>query len=256
MQTKHFAAAVLIASALAGACVVHQIDEPPLSGPSDVSTSMLVTANPDTLKLGVSPFAAGDSAQVVIQVFNTDGTPSRNRVVRVDILVGTAFVDCGTLASHDLVTGSDGRAVTVFTAPAQPPWMPQPECGAFSPGNTITIVASVIGTNAEVAIQRTAKIRMLLPTIIQIPGGVFVNFTVSPATAAVSQEITFADSGSTAAIGCSITGYQWTWSDGIKKTGPVVQHDFLPAGTYTATLTVTDSCGNLGSKTTSVVITP
>jgi chitodextrinase len=255
MQMKRFAAAVLIASALAGACVVHQTDVPPLSGPSDVSTSMAITANPDTIKLGVSPFAPGDSAQIVIQVFNTDGTPSRNRVIRLDILVGSAFVDCGTLASHDLVTGSDGRAVTVFTAPAQPPWMPQPECGAFTPGNTVTIVASVIGTNAQVSIQRTAQIRMLLPTIIQNPGSIFVNFTISPPTAKVTEEITFADSGSMAAIGCSITGYQWTWSDGIKKTGPVVMHDFSPAGTYTATLTVTDSCGNVSAKSASVVIT-
>jgi PKD domain len=254
MDIKRFAAAVIVAGLAAGACTVHQTEEPALAGPSDLATSVNVTATPDTLKLGVSPTALGESSQVVVQMWGPDGAPAKNRAVRVDIAVGNSFTDCGQLSVRDLVTGNDGRAATVFTAPTQP--LPQPECSNFSPGGTVTIVATPVGTNYQTASQRTATIRMILPNVIQGPGGMAVNFTISPPTAKATDEVTFSDAGSTGAVGCSAMLFQWYFSDGITKTGASVQHDFTPAGTYTATLVVTDSCGNQASKTASIAITP
>jgi hypothetical protein len=254
MDIKRFAAAIFVASAAAAACTVHQTETPALAGPSDLATSVDVTATPDIVKLGMSPTAPGESSQVLVQVFGPDGKPSKNRAVRVDIAVGNSFADCGQLSVRDLVTGNDGRAATVFTAPAQP--LPQPECSNFSPGGTVTIVATPVGTNYQASSQRTATIRMILPNVIQGPGGMAVNFTISPPTAKATDEVTFTDAGSTGAVGCSPMLFQWYFSDGITKTGSPVQHDFTPAGTYTATLVVTDSCGNQASKTASLTITP
>ena len=254
MQMKRFAAAVLVASALAGACAVHQTEEPPLAGPSDLATNTQVTATPDTIKLGVSAASPGESSQIVVQMYGPDGAPAKNRQVRVDVAVGANYADCGTLALHDLVTGSDGRAATVFTAPSQP--LPQPDCANFAPGGTVLVVATPIGTNYQATSQRTASIRMIMPTVIVPPGAPTVSFSVSPTTAAAGAEISFSDAGSTAAAGRTLTTFQWDFSDGITKFGRFVQHDFSPAGTYTATLTVIDDIGNQNSKTATVVITP
>jgi len=261
MQTKRFAAALLIAGGLAAGCAVHQTEEPQLAGPSDVATSMRVTATPDLLKLGMSPTVAGESSQVLAQVFGPDGKPQANTRLRVDIATQLSdgswvLADCGELSARDLVTGSDGRAATVFTAPAQPPWMPQPACANFSPGSAVRIVAAIGNNNAQIANERTADIRMILPALLPMPGGMTVNFTVNPTTAKAGDEVAFTDSGSTGAAGCSVGAWDWTWSDGIKKSGPAVTHDFTPAGTYTASLLITDSCGNQGSKSVSVIITP
>jgi PKD domain len=253
MVIKRFAAAFLVAGLAAGACAVHQTEAPALAGPSDLATSVNVTATPDTVKLGLSPTSLGESSQVLVLMFGPDGAPAKNRAVHVDIAIGNSFTDCGQLSARDLVTGSDGRAATVFTAPTQP--LPQPECSTFSPGGTVTIVATPVGTNFQTSSQRTATIRMILPTIIQGPGAATINFTISPPTAKVNDEVTFSDAGSTGSVGCSPMLFQWFFSDGITKTGASVQHDFTPAGTYTATLVVTDSCGNQASKTASIIIT-
>jgi PKD repeat protein len=45
----------------------------------------------------------------------------------------------------------------------------------------------------------------------------------------------------------SITSYSWSFSDGTTATGAVVNHTFPANGTYTATLTVKDVNGTLGS---------
>jgi hypothetical protein len=254
MDIKRLASAVLVAGATAGACAVHQTEEPPLAGPSDLATSVNVTATPDTLKLGMYPTSSGESAQVIVQIFGPDGQPSRNRQVRLDITVGNNFADCGQLSLRDLVTGSDGRAAAVYTAPTQP--LPQPECTNLVPGGTVGIVATPVGTNFETSTQRTATIRMVLPTVIPAPGAPTVSFTISPATAAVGAEISFSDAGSYGAPGRTIVSYRWDFSDGITKNGAFVQHDFAAAGTYTATLTVTDDIGNQSSKSATVTITP
>jgi len=254
MQMKPLAAAALVL--LTGACAVHQAEEPTLSGPSDLGLAANMTATPDTIKLGLSPTSIGESSQVVVQLWGPDGSPAKNRAVRLDIAVGQVFSECGQLAAHDLVTGNDGRAATVFTAPPQPPWLPQPGCGGFFPGGTVLVVATPVGTNFQTSTQRTVEIRMLLPSIVVAPGAPVVNFTINPTTAAAGQELTFSDAGSYAVLGTRLVSYHWDFSDGISKNGAVVQHDFVPAGTYTATLTVTDDLGNIGTKTQTVTITP
>ncbi len=74
------------------------------------------------------------------------------------------------------------------------------------------------------------------------------NPTSGPATLSVD----FDGSGSTDSDG-SVTGYTWYFGDGATATGASPSHDYTAAGTYTATLVVTDDFG--ASGTTSITIT-
>jgi PKD domain len=255
-MTSRFARFCIFAVALAaGGCTVQQQSAaPPLTGPSGLAVSMIVTAAPDTIKLGQSATSAGESSTVTVQVIGPDGSPLANKGVRLDILVGGTAADCGTLSARDLVTGSDGRAAAKFTAPGLP--LPMPDCSGFSPGQTVTIVANVTGSNFQTAVPYTASIRMLAPTVIPAPGGATVSFTIFPNPAKVGADVSFIDAGSFAPAGRRITSYQWDFSDSVSKTGPSVTHDFGVPGLYTATLTVTDDIGQQTSKSATVTVSP
>jgi PKD repeat protein len=91
-------------------------------------------------------------------------------------------------------------------------------------------------------------------------GGTAINptaaFTVSPATIAVGQ-VAFFDAGtSTATAGRTITRYQWNFGDNQLVEGVRVERVFNPAGSYTVTLTVTDSRGGTDTETRTVSVVP
>ena len=67
-------------------------------------------------------------------------------------------------------------------------------------------------------------------------------FTATPLTGAAPLQVAFDGSGSTDAGG-SIASYAWTFGDGGTGSGVTVQHTYQAAGTYTATLVVTDNLG-------------
>ena len=95
MQMKPLAA-VLVAGIVAGGCAVHQTEEPALAGPSELANAVEVTATPDTIKLGMSPIAPGESSQIVVRVMGPGGAAVANRSVRVDVVVGQSFaIDAG-----------------------------------------------------------------------------------------------------------------------------------------------------------------
>lgn len=69
----------------------------------------------------------------------------------------------------------------------------------------------------------------------------------------VAEEVIFDGSGSIDNVG--ITGYSWEFGDGTSAAGTIVSHTYNATGTYTVTLTVNDSAGNVGSDTTQVGVT-
>jgi hypothetical protein len=71
----------------------------------------------------------------------------------------------------------------------------------------------------------------------------------------VNQAITFDGSGSTAALGRTISSYSWNFGDGITGTGEKPVHTYSVDGEFTVTLTVTDSAGASNTDTITVKIT-
>jgi hypothetical protein len=104
-------AALLLLSA---ACTTSQQTVPPLAGPSEFALSLRVTATPDS----ISQDGASQSS-IVVNAFDSNGKASpasrsawtwRQRRLQ----------DYGTLSARTIVTGTDGRATAVYTAPPAP----------------------------------------------------------------------------------------------------------------------------------------
>lgn len=255
-------ARLLLGTALAvSACTVHQTSAPALTGPSDFALSMNVTATPDSLALD-----GGSQSAVVVEARDATGGPRAGVSFRLDILVGQTVQDCGQLSARNVVTGSDGRATSVFTAPSLP--LPFPNCANFVPGNVVTIGATPSGANFQTANVRTATIR-LVPTGVIVPPAdtPTPSFSVSPAAPTANSPVAFNASAScggavTAGTGgasvCAstsrIVAYAWSFGDGATASGITSTHTFGLAQTYSVTLTVTNDRGVAASVTLAVAM--
>jgi alpha-N-arabinofuranosidase len=67
--------------------------------------------------------------------------------------------------------------------------------------------------------------------------------------------VTFDGSGSAAAAGADIISYQWDLDDGNKAAGMIASHTYTKPGTYTVTLSVTDSAGLSGTASVTIKVT-
>ncbi len=75
----------------------------------------------------------------------------------------------------------------------------------------------------------------------------------NPSSGTVPLTVAFTGSGSSDSDG-SIASYAWSFGDGSTGTGVSPQHLYTSVGTFTASLTVTDDDGAVGSATTQVVV--
>jgi PKD repeat protein/sugar lactone lactonase YvrE len=75
----------------------------------------------------------------------------------------------------------------------------------------------------------------------------------SPAGGRAPLTVSFDGSGSSDPDG-KVTSYSWAFGDGAKETGSTAKHTYGKAGTYTATLTVTDDSGATGAMTRKVTV--
>jgi hypothetical protein len=242
---------------LSGACTVSSTDIPSLSGPSELALAVVMTASPDTI-------TQDGSSQSTINLSARDGSGKglASQAFRLDILVGGVATSFGTLSARTVVTGSDGRANFVFTAPAGGPnGSVSGECSPalFSPqlpGQCVTIAATAIsngffnGTNTH-----TVDIHLVPVVVVPVPGAPFADFSFSPATITTNQEVFFNASASVAAAGHTIVNYAWDWGDGTKGIGILEDHDWATVGSYFVTLTITDEAGNKGSTTKTIKVT-
>ena len=84
-----------------------------------------------------------------------------------------------------------------------------------------------------------------------------INADPSPAT--VGKSVTFDGSGtviSNKPADTVATSYEWDFGDGRSAKGESVSHTYTAVGTYTVTLTVTDSAGREGSTTEEITVEP
>src|SRR5262245_50555084 len=127
-------AAAILTMAAGAACTVHQADDaPPLTGPSGLAQSVTVAAVPDRITQD-----GQSQSSITVRVADPNGQPAPGVSMRIDMLVDGTLVDFGTLAARSIVSGADGRATTVYTAPPAPP------VTANNRGNTVTIRATPI----------------------------------------------------------------------------------------------------------------
>jgi PKD repeat protein len=261
---KFFRRLALATVVLSAACTTSQTAIPSTSGPSELATSLRVTATPDS----ISQDGASQSA-VTVQAFDFNGKPCATLPVRMDMAVNGTIQDFGTLSPRNVVTGSDGRATTVYTA------APPPPASAGGSGTTVVILATPsssyrCGSNDPVgnfdAVNRQfVSIRLVPQGIIVPPANAPTARFTFPSPVNVNVPTLFDGSrscprgvDSTGAClppsnqGATITNYAWTFGDGGSATGVSPIHTFRSIGTFTVTLTVTNDRGATGSSTQTI----
>jgi hypothetical protein len=224
--------------ALASACTMKSQEAPPLTGPSELDQSIVVSVSPDIL-----PQDGASQSLVTVFARDANSSPIRNLSLRAEVWVGGTPADFGSLSARSIVTGGDGRATLVYTAPPSP---------AVSPDNllVVSIVVTPLGNDFGNSNPRSASIRLVPQGPVIPPGDLQPSFTFTPSAPTDNQTVLF---DGTASKG-SIVDYQWNFGDGDRASGATSQHKYDVAGTYVATLTLFDGFGRQSSLSKSVTV--
>jgi hypothetical protein len=227
-------AALLTAGSMA-ACMVDKQEAPGLIGPAGTAQQLSLTASPDRI-------AHDGTAQSVITIAMRDdtGQPLANKRVSVGASIGS-------ISHLDVVTGSDGRAAFIVTAPAR-----------STPASDIDVFATPFGNDAEDALTRRVSIALTgSPVNKTAPTA---GFTFLPEAPVEGDTIVFdasetTDEGQACASNCL---YEWTFNTlgAGGGSGMILPRTGVTRGTYIVTLTVTDNAGTVATKTRSVTVAP
>jgi PKD repeat protein len=227
-MTKYIAKVCVLLTMVSGAgCTMSNPQPPPLAGPSEMSLSLAIAANPDVLSLDGS-----SQTLVTIEARDANGQPAGNVPLRIEILADGQRIDFGTISARTLVTGTNGRATFTYTAPT------------FIAGDIPELQLSVTPTSSDAAnhVQRTISVR-LIPPGGGIQGSPVASFSYLPASPSAFSNVRFDASASTGGLGAVITSYAWDFGDNTTGTGVTPTHQYTVAGSYVVRLTVTDSNG-------------
>jgi len=241
--------AALTASAVLAGCTVKKTDAPALSGPSELGLSLQITATPDILgQDGLS------NAQVQIVARGPDGRPARAIAMRVEIYAGGVLADYGRLSARTVVSGDDGIARLVYTAP---PPLAEP----VDLGTVVQLLVTPISGDFANANYRSVDIRLVPPSTVPViipPNGAPVpSFLVTPTPVTTYTPVTFdasatRDEGGPCGVRCT---YAWDFGDGSSGTGMVTSHEYRTSGTFNARLTVMDDRGTSATTSQSISVT-
>jgi len=233
---------IAIAAAVGAASCVHKTEEPPLSGPSTFSTSLRLQAVPDRINQD-----GASQSSITVQAFGPSGAAMSGVALRMDMLFQGELADFGSLSARTIVTGNDGTARVVYTAPPPLP-------SGISTSTTVSIRAIPIGTDASASNGQAVDIR-LMPTGVILPpsGAPTAAFTFGPQPVSVGVPTIF--DGSTSQPGTNsaqISTYAWNFGDGQTGSGVSATHSFQSGGSFNVTLTVTNDRG-IQASTSQVV---
>ncbi len=137
-------------------------------------------------------------------------------------------MDFGVLSARSVVTGSDGKATLVYTAPPSPAVSPD----AFL---VVDIVVTPLGTDYNNSNQRSAAIRLVPQGPVSPPFNLVADFDVHAGGA--DRQPDACSSTPREATG-SIAAYSWNFGDGARGDGRTDDHAYATPGTYVVTLTV------------------
>jgi PKD repeat protein len=173
-------------------------------------------ANP-TAAFDLSPASPGVNQQVFVDANASQASPGRT-ITRYDWNFGDGHFGSGVTESHRFA-----------------------RAGAFTVTLTVTDSAGRTGSASKsVTVGNTI--------------GPTAAFTVSPGQAVVNQLAFFDGTVSTSTPGRSIVRYEWNFGDNSIVEGPRVEHVFRTAGSFTVTLTVTDSNGAVDTESKAVTV--
>jgi PKD repeat protein len=245
MISKLFRLAALFIAVCAAACTVSRTEAPPLTGPSELATSLTLTATPDTLLQD-----GASQSSIIVTAIGPNGRPLTNIAIRLSTAINDVPQDFGTLSARTVVTGSDGRAATVYTAPPAP----SPLLGGA--GTMVSVQATAIGfdaTTSPAARIPSVDIRLVPPGVILPPADTpTAQFTFTPAAPSANSPVAFDASASCGGRadtnGClpsnfTIVSYNWSFGDGAIGSGKTATHAYAAPGPYSVTLTVTNDRG-------------
>ena len=228
---------LVLVAAVAG-CTTKKTPAPPLTGPSEFALRLALQSVPDSIyQDGVA------QAAIQIEATGADGRAVRALPLRIETEVNGLAQDYGTLSTRTAVTGEDGRARIVYTAPPKP---------AESTGEVVVVdfIVTPITTDFQGVEPRRVSLRLVPPGIIQPPNTApQAQFTFSPESPRPMQSVSFDASESTdggVACGPACT-YRWDFGDGNTGSGVFATHQYRSTGNYQIRLTVTDARGASGA---------
>jgi PKD repeat protein len=198
-------------------------------------------------------FTTGSSLALNTPRFENLGT------VRWLVRNGTQFyVSAATVASNG--------SLTIASATDDGQWAPYDPATALNfdaaaatfttqDFQNITAVGLLVDKDAYSAVRHWLQIRTFTASLQVITGLPTAAITATPASGAVPLAVSFNGSASTAPAGATLTNYAWNFGDGGTATGATASRTYTAPGSYTATLTVTDSFGQTDSETVAINVT-
>jgi PKD repeat protein len=243
--TRLISIGVVVAAAMGGACTMKSQDAPPLSGPSELGTSITITAAPDVLTLD-----GASQSLITVTARDPNGAPLRSVSMRTEIAVGGIRADYGTLSARNIVTDTAGRATLIYTAPTIGNGY------AVDNGTVVDILVTPVGTDFGNALTRNAAIRLVPPGIVVPPDGLAPYFTFSPTAPTDNQSVLFEACGDPqrpcAPSNNPVASYTWDFGDGRTGSGRLATHSYSASGSFVATLKITDAIGRSASTAQTV----
>ena len=229
---------------LSVSCTVHKVEPPSLTGPSELATSIVITATPDTISQD-----GASQASIEIYARNASSRPMTGLTLRLACGQRDAtgqLIDFGRMSARTLVTGTDGKARAVYTAPPASPV-------TSSSIKMITIEATTSGSDFGTAQTASATLR-LVPLGVILPSARFIpDFTVTPSAPGQGQNVVL-DGSLTSDPDGAVVSYSWDFGDGSSGTGKTTSHAFSRVGALSVTLTVADALGRAASATKAVTV--
>jgi chitodextrinase len=245
---KHVALLAAVGMFSIAGCTMKKQEAPPLAGPSEYGTAIGISVAPDILTQD-----GASQSLITITARDSNGQPLRNVSLRAEIQIGGVRADFGSLSARNLVTGTDGRATVVYTAPPAP-------SVSVDGGTVVDIAITPVGSDFNNTSSRTAAIRLVPPGVVVPPDGLKPSFTFTPSAPTDSQTVLFSACEDPTKPACAppnnpVVGYSWNFGDGRSASGKSASHSYATAGIYVVTLTISDSYGRSASTAQSVAVT-